>query len=332
MGRHTESVILIFILLFLVLPNTLNATMQIIYPAEKSWVYRSDYLIIKSNDSAISGIRLTVNGVDSDILQIASADYRRLFKDILIVQPVWDKGKNVLLVEGFTGDQKVQSVSTEIFFNPLGDRSLVPKDYNEAPLHTPEKEKICASCHSMLSPEDTKSLQNPTNSPCASCHMKLVKVKFPHEPVTNFNCSYCHVKPDNPRHGTVKRDSALCSECHSDKTEEIKKNSFPHGPVAAGYCEICHDPHGSEFPGVMRRPINEVCLSCHEKIAKGPHVLKNTSNKGHPLSGVNDLSPKRKGKELSCVSCHDPHGGVVRYFLQSRKEERMALCQFCHAK
>ncbi|GAM08942.1 doubled CXXCH motif protein [Geobacter sp. OR-1] len=320
------------VLMLLLLPGNLLAAMQLIYPMDKSWVYRSDYLIIKTNDSAISGIKLTVNGSDSDIMQISSSDYRKLFQDILIVQPVWDNGKNTLLVEGYIADNKVQSIATEIFYNPLGDRSLVPKDFRETSLHTTENEKVCAACHAMTSSNSKNTAQNPANSPCATCHQRLVKVKYPHEPVANYSCAYCHVKTDNPRHGTSRRDSALCFECHSDKAEEIKKNSFPHGPVTAGYCEICHDPHGSEFTGFMRRPINEVCLSCHEKIGKEPHVLRNTSQKGHPLSGKKDISPKRKGKELSCVSCHDPHGGVVRYFLQSRKEERMALCQFCHNK
>jgi predicted CXXCH cytochrome family protein len=331
MGCRKKGVFLV-LLLQMLLPASLHAAMQLIYPAEKSWVYRSDYLIVKTNDSSISGIKLTVNGVDSEILQISSSDYRKLFQDILIVQPVWDAGKNTLLIEGYNGGQKVQSIATEIFYNPLGDRSLVPQEFIETTLHSAENEKICAICHVMTASSDKNASQNPASSPCATCHQKLVKVKYPHEPAVNFSCQYCHVKTDKPRHGTARRDSTLCVECHSDKTDEIKKNTFKHGPVAAGYCEICHDAHGSDFPGFMRRPINEVCLSCHEKIGKGPHVLRNTSQKGHPLSGKNDISPKRKGKELSCVSCHDPHGGVVRYFLQSRKEERMALCQFCHNK
>jgi predicted CXXCH cytochrome family protein len=319
-------------LVFFVFTGNACAAMQLIYPPEKSWVYRPDYLIIKTNDFSINGVRVTVNGSDSDIMQISSSDYRKLFQDILIVQPVWDSGKNSLLIEGFNGDRKVQSFTTEIFFNPFNERSLVPKDFIASRLHTPEKEKLCVSCHVMSASVDKKNPQTPDISPCAACHQKLVKVKFPHEPVTNYSCAYCHVKTENPRFGTVKSDSSLCFECHSDKADEIKKNIFPHGPVAAGYCEICHDPHGSDFPGFMRRPINEVCLACHEKIGKGSHVLNNTSKTGHPLSGKKDISPKRKGKELSCVSCHEPHGGVVRYFLQSRKDDRMALCQFCHAK
>lgn len=324
--------ILLLAFLMTLFAGSASAAIQLIYPAERSFVHRSDYIILKTNDSSISGVRLTINGVDSDILQISSTEYRKLFGDMLIVQPVWDKGKNQLLVEGFSGDKKVQSIATEIFFNQSDDRSQIPKDFIESPFHVPEKEKICAPCHLMSSSVEKGASQDPKKSPCALCHTKLVTVKIPHEPALNFSCTHCHSKVDTPRYGVPGSNSAFCAECHADKIDQIKKNSFPHGLVAAGYCMVCHDPHGSENPGSLKAPINEVCLSCHQKIAKEPHVARNNLGKGHPLSGKNDLSPNRRGKELSCVSCHDPHGGVVRYFFVSRKEERMALCQFCHAK
>jgi predicted CXXCH cytochrome family protein len=245
---------------------------------------------------------------------------------------VWDKGKNTVLIEGLNAGKVLQTVSTEIYFNPSGDRSDVPKDFTDSRFHTVEKEKICTPCHDMSPPGGTAAAQPPGKSPCAACHSKLVKVKVPHEPALNFSCVHCHSKLENPRYGTKGRDSVSCAECHADKTEEVKKNSFSHGPVAAGYCELCHDPHGSEFPGSLKAPINEVCLSCHEKVGKAPHVSRDSTGKGHPVSGKDDISPKRKGKELSCASCHDPHGGVVRFFLVSKKDERMALCQYCHAK
>jgi len=319
----------LLLLLLLLVPARGNAAMQLIYPADKSWVYRSDYLILKTNDTAITGVKIAVNGIDGDIIQISSPAYLRSFQDLLIVQPLWDKGKNSILIEGFKGNLKVESVSAEIFFNPLGDRSLVPTGFRATTLHTPENEKICALCH-IISPGGNPPPNAP--SPCATCHRKLLQVRYPHEPVTNLTCSYCHTKTDNPRYGLTRRDTALCYDCHADKADDIKKFAFPHGPVAGGMCELCHDPHGTDFPAFMRRPVNELCLSCHEKIGKGEHVVKGSVGKGHPLSGVKDISDKRKGKELSCVSCHNPHGGMVRNFFVSNSSDRMKLCQFCHAK
>ncbi len=318
------------LLLLLLIPGRAIAAMQLIYPADKSWVYRSDYLILKTNDTAITGVRITVNGIDGDIMQISSPGYRRSFRDFLIVQPLWDKGKNTILIEGFSGSFKVQSVSAEIFFNPLGDRSLVPTGFRAMVLHTPENEKICVSCHIMAAAGGNAASAG--SSTCATCHRQIPQVKYPHEPVTSFTCTYCHTKTDNPRHGLSRRDTALCYDCHADKADDIKKFAFPHGPVAAGMCELCHDSHGTNFPAFMHTSINELCLSCHEKIGKSSHVLSSTAGIGHPMSGRDDVSPKRKGKELSCVSCHDPHGGKVRYFFVSGKADRLELCQFCHAK
>jgi predicted CXXCH cytochrome family protein len=318
------------LLLLLSLPVNAFSAMQLIYPADKSWVYRSDYIILKTNETTITGVRMTVNGSDGDIIQINSPGYLRSFQDILIVQPVWDKGKNTLVIEGFKGNLKTQSISAEIFYNPLGDRSLVPAGFNAMVLHTPENDKICALCHVMTSAGGNAA--SSASGPCATCHRKLAKVKYPHEPVTSFTCAYCHTKNESPRFGVTRRDTALCYDCHADKADEIKKFAFQHGPVTGGMCEICHDSHGTDFPAFMRRPINEVCFSCHENIRKIAHVAKGSGGKGHPLSGVNDISEKRKGKELACVSCHSPHGGMVRNFFISNSADRMKLCQSCHAK
>ena len=135
------------LLLLLAIHGNVRAAMQLIYPAEKSWVRRSDYLILKTNNEAITGVRITVNGIDSDILDIGSKDYQRVFQDILIVQPVWDKGKNTLLIEGFKGSEKLETIGTEVYFEPAGDRALVPKEYHDNQLHTPDVDKICTPCH-----------------------------------------------------------------------------------------------------------------------------------------------------------------------------------------
>jgi predicted CXXCH cytochrome family protein len=105
-----------------------------------------------------------------------------------------------------------------------------------------------------------------------------------------------------------------------------------HGPIDAGMCELCHDPHGSGTIAQLKMPINKLCLSCHEQIGAEAHVNRSSYGEGHPLSGKPDISSKGKGRELSCVSCHEPHGGEFRYYFQAGKENRMDLCQYCHKK
>jgi predicted CXXCH cytochrome family protein len=97
-------------------------------------------------------------------------------------------------------------------------------------------------------------------------------------------------------------------------------------------CQDCHDPHGSQNESHLVKPVNELCLSCHAHIRKQKHVVRTSSGEGHPLSGKSDPSKKASGRQMSCVSCHAPHGGAVRYFFVSNADDRMNLCQMCHNK
>jgi len=62
-------------------------------------------------------------------------------------------------------------------------------------------------------------------------------------------------------------------------------------------CFSCHDPHGTENEAMLRRPVNDVCLSCH-----GP----NTQNGPHAVS-IEAHTHHRAGSPGSqCVGCHMP--------------------------
>ena len=62
-------------------------------------------------------------------------------------------------------------------------------------------------------------------------------------------------------------------------------------------CFSCHDAHGSENEAILRKPVNEVCMSCH-----GP----NTQNGPHAAS-IEQHTHHRSGSTGSeCVACHMP--------------------------
>jgi predicted CXXCH cytochrome family protein len=62
-------------------------------------------------------------------------------------------------------------------------------------------------------------------------------------------------------------------------------------------CFSCHDPHGSENEAILRKPVNEVCLSCH-----GP----NTQNGPHAATVEAHTHHKADSAGSQCVACHMP--------------------------
>jgi predicted CXXCH cytochrome family protein len=62
-------------------------------------------------------------------------------------------------------------------------------------------------------------------------------------------------------------------------------------------CFSCHDPHGTSNEAMLRKPINDVCLSCH-----GP----NTQNGPHAVSIEAHTHHQEGSPGSQCVACHMP--------------------------
>jgi predicted CXXCH cytochrome family protein len=62
-------------------------------------------------------------------------------------------------------------------------------------------------------------------------------------------------------------------------------------------CFSCHDAHGNENEAILRKPVNEVCMSCH-----GP----NTQNGPHAASIEQHTHHKVGSTGSECVACHMP--------------------------
>jgi len=62
-------------------------------------------------------------------------------------------------------------------------------------------------------------------------------------------------------------------------------------------CFSCHDPHGTENQAMLRKPVNEICSSCHSVgNQNGPHTATLEEHTHHPAN-----SPGSQ-----CVGCHMP--------------------------
>jgi predicted CXXCH cytochrome family protein len=100
-------------------------------------------------------------------------------------------------------------------------------------------------------------------------------------------------------------------------------------------CFSCHDPHGTENDAMLRKPINEICSSCHSpNNQNGPHTASLEEHTHH--------KPGSAGSQ--CVACHMPKiepelpGGPfvsshTFHFVTPSQTDAMSIpnaCNACH--
>ena len=186
------------------------------------------------------------------------------------------------------------------------------------------------------------------NSNCLECHADHATGEHVH-PAVALGCTSCH-SIENREDATYvvlkPAKGVACFECH-DPAAFL----YPHLPYASGMCLRCHNPHASANPRMLRAKVNELCLNCHldtreRRYTRNLPTIELTANRsighpyvGHPVSGARDVL---NGGELSCVSCHHPHGGTLAHFLKTAAEipedalnhaaETRDLCGKCHLR
>jgi len=98
---------------------------------------------------------------------------------------------------------------------------------------------------------------------------------------------------------------------------ELGETTFTHFPDGTGHknrmqgndyvhslmyergvtCFSCHDPHGSENDSILRKPVNEVCASCHGPNSQsGPRAASIEAHTHHKADSTGS----------QCVACHMP--------------------------
>jgi predicted CXXCH cytochrome family protein len=304
--------------------------LEINYPQDGTYVTKSNYLIVQGGEETLlDGMMIEINGIKSEIIDLRSEEYRSLYGDKLVVEPLFDPGENTIIVEGYLRGYKVTSVRASVYY--LADETKgPPANYRKEVFHLPLREKYCAACHNMQPTE--AQFQDPTaGNPCAGCHARMLSRAHVHGPAGVYSCSYCHDLESQPGKYQVRLDDAkLCRECHEDQSQG---DAMPllHGPFDAGMCLICHDPHASDQPRQLVAEVSQLCLNCHVMPSNKPHVTGSiSSDENHPLAGP--TNPRRPGEVFHCASCHNPHGGHNGKFLVGGIKSSMALCNACHKK
>ena len=86
-----------------------------------------------------------------------------------------------------------------------------------------------------------------------------------HPPASNgyMECRSCHnVKRDKDAIAVLTpRTPDACGRCHSDVQFEVK-HFHPKEPLDS--CQMCHAVHGSSRKALLKKPLKELCATCHD--------------------------------------------------------------------
>jgi len=208
----------------------------------------------------------------------------------------------------------------------------------------------CTPCHHVLEPEDadnrTINIDTyaaevskskpvvPDESSCYSCHRGITSYPFVHQADFIWSCLTCHDSQAEPKYSIKYPDPQLCYTCHVEQKQKRSGKKNYHAPYIADKCVICHNPHASANPYRLGQPTWLLCVSCHPDQGDGRHVIAayfwGTRHRRHPTHGVAD--PSRKGQELTCASCHDPHASDAPKFITKYGTRSFDLCMKCHMR
>ncbi|HHG73925.1 MAG TPA: hypothetical protein ENK22_02685 [Persephonella sp.] len=319
------------IFLFLFLPF-ISYGFEILAPIKNS-IHEEEFATVSvklTKDEIEKGVSLEFK-TDKDYFMFGMDPERKVYCKSLKIKP----GINIVEIIYTDGDGKQTKKSVEIFrYSILYKASEEPPSkFEEKPFHTRKNEDRCKNCHDMRSLPEDMIPESPEKSPCYSCHKVLTSRKKVHAPSANWACNYCHldVGLSYQRYETPFPISEKCFSCHEYREKVWMNKKYVHGPTSTGQCNICHNPHSSNNIFFLKKPIWNLCTSCHAEKASGTHVLAGfVFGKSHPTRGRPD--PSRPGRELVCSSCHNPHASNYRYMFNNDYTGDRYLCQMCHKK
>lgn len=195
-------------------------------------------------------------------------------------------------------EEKVDLKSNEFCLNCHGAGNAIAYS-KEIKVH--QVKKKCLSCHNPHTPRKKRLKPVQFNK------------RYKHYPVAKNNCFECHsTHRASSDKLTTRSKNNICYKCHT-----AKKYVFPNmghakaeGVADKGLCINCHNPHSSDQQFLLRKQLDKMCRSCHQKY-KSHHFMRITVFR----------------RKIPCNSCHNPHGGVYKAALRLKPKK---LCQRCH--
>lgn len=314
--------------------------------------YPADMAVMEFNLLSIS-LNLLQGSADSIEVEVnsrirASITARRKVECLSV--PL-ELGLNNLTIHAKKGDKVVDVVAFDVFRRSdlVGNYEKPPAGFKKDYFHSKDRSQ-CAVCHHVLEPTeaDFKTIDIetytaeasehkavfPTESTCYSCHRGITSYSFVHGPGFVWSCLTCHDPQGKPKYSLTYPVPELCYKCHAEQKQQRSGKKSYHAPYITDKCGICHNPHASENPCGLGKPIWLLCLSCHPDQGDGRHVIApyfwGTRHRRHPTHGVPD--PSRTGHELTCTSCHDPHASDTPMFITKYGPRSFDLCMKCHWK
>ncbi len=149
-------------------------------------------------------------------------------------------------------------------------------------VHGPAAVWSCTSCHEPGNKKRKLSTVKPDDKICSLCHeYKWMKMKYMHGPTAAGSCTTCH-NPHGENHESFLRMNTadLCAACHDDiltrphvisgfsgnAGHPVRLSPDPLNPGRDFTCASCHNPHGTDFPLMLKSDHNSMfqfCQSCH---------------------------------------------------------------------
>ena len=206
--------------------------------------------------------------------------------------------------------------------------------YLEVPGASSVGSETCTSCHGDVSKNFQHAFHKQQGVECEDCHgngslhvagggdvKKIVAFSKRSPEQANGVCQSCHARDEKIQHwisGAHSANHVRCMDCHQIHNAALKaakesRMSFDQGTRGALTAASV-----SPETNVIVRPVwetNDACLKCH------PTERAQLSMPYH--------HPLREGK-ISCVDCHDPHGGAGGNNLRTANVNQ--LCLGCHAQ